>query len=209
VLIHDDLMIDREVTLLPKAVVTISNPRTANVLVDPMRREIVRLLAEGQRTESDLAESMGLSDPSVGHHLKVLRECGLIRIVRREAEEHGIVQKFYESNATVYLVDSHNMPQDIDRYFMPISLERVRGIMAGANLILKENNRLNEKDVEDFAKVFASAIIRASSRFSRQWKGTREELLATLYRNALKHVLNNPTALPDSIRELLMRAFAT
>jgi DNA-binding transcriptional ArsR family regulator len=190
-----------------KAVEVITDTKTAGILVDPMRREIVRLLAEGEKTENDLAGVLGLSDPSVGHHLKVLLEGGLIRVVRKEAEEHGIVQKFYESNAIVYLVKSQDMPLGIDRYFMPISLERVRGVMAAASLVLRrEAIQLNPKDAEEFAKLFASAMIRSSTKFSKRWNGNREELLAALYRSALSHVLANPGGLSESVRKLL-RAF--
>ena len=190
-----------------KAVEGISDPKVARILVDPMRREIVRLLAEGERTENELAGLLGLSNPSVGHHLKVLRGGGLIRVTRKEAEEHGILQKFYESNATVYLVDSHNMQQEIDRYFMPINLERVRGIMTAASLVVRrEGTQLNEKDVEEFAKLFASAIVRSSTKFSKRWNGSREELLAALYRSALSYVLANRGQLSENVRKIL-RAF--
>jgi DNA-binding transcriptional ArsR family regulator len=192
---------------MARAVEVITDPRIARILVDPMRREIVRLLAEGEKTENELAGLLGLSDPSVGHHLKVLRDAKLIRVVRMEAEEHGILQKFYQSNATVYLVDSHNMRREIDRYFMPISLERVRGVMTAASLVLgREGAQFSEKDVEEFAKLFASAILRSSTRFSKRWKGSREELLAALYRNALSYVLANPGSISENVRKLL-RAF--
>ncbi len=189
-----------------KAVEVITDPKIARILVDPMRREIARLLAEGEKTENELAGLLGLSNPSVGHHLKVLRGGGLIRVVRKEAEEHGILQKFYESNAIVYLVDSHNMRQEIDRYFMPISLERVRGIMIAASLVLKREGMLTEKGVEEFAKLFASAIVRSSTKFSKRWNGSREELLAALYRSALRYILANPDQLSENVRKLL-RAF--
>jgi DNA-binding transcriptional ArsR family regulator len=192
---------------MARAVEVITDPRIARILVDPMRREIVRLLAEGEKTENELAGLLGLSDPSVGHHLKVLRDAKLIRVVRMEAEEHGILQKFYQSNATVYLVDSHNMRREIDRYFMPISLERVRGVMTAASLVLgREGAQFSEKDVEEFAKLFASAIVRSSTKFSKRWKRSREELLAALYRNALSYVLANPGSISENVRKLL-RAF--
>jgi DNA-binding transcriptional ArsR family regulator len=189
---------------MAKAVEVITDSKVARILVDPMRREMVRLLAEGEKTENELAGLLGLSNPSVGHHLKVLREGGLIRVARKEAEEHGILQKFYESNATVYLVDSHNMQQEIDRYFMPINLERIRGIMTAASLVLRrEGIQLNEKDVEEFAKLFASAIVRSSTKFSKRWNGSREELLAALYRSALSYVLANRGQLSENVRKLL------
>jgi DNA-binding transcriptional ArsR family regulator len=200
-----DSKVDTESEIaMTRAVEVITDPKIASILVDPMRREIVRLLAESEKTENELAGLLGLSDPSVGHHLKILREGELIRVVRKEAEEHGILQKFYESNAAVYLVDTHNMPLEIGRYFTPASLERVRGVMATASVALRrEEAKLSEKDVEEFAKLFAAALVRSSTKFPKRWNGNREELLATLYRSALSDVLANPSQLPESVRKLL------
>ena len=71
----------------------------AKLLTDPMRREILKLLARESMTENDLAETLGLSAPSVGYHLRGLKSRGFIAMVRKEPEEHGIIQKFYHTNA--------------------------------------------------------------------------------------------------------------
>ena len=44
----------------------------------PVRREILRQLAEGSRTVGVLAEPHGMSGPAISSHLKVLEEAGLI-----------------------------------------------------------------------------------------------------------------------------------
>ena len=53
-------------------------------LADPTRREIVTMLASGERSAGDIAERFPIAGPSVSRHLKVLRESGLIAY-RREA----------------------------------------------------------------------------------------------------------------------------
>ncbi len=53
-------------------------------LADPTRLEILRLLA-GQRTAvcaGDLVERIGSSQPTVSHHLRILREAGLVTVSR-------------------------------------------------------------------------------------------------------------------------------
>ena len=50
-------------------------------LADPARLRIVSLLAaaeEGEVCVCDLTEPLGLSQPTVSHHLKVLHEAGLV-----------------------------------------------------------------------------------------------------------------------------------
>src|SRR5215218_3995895 len=50
----------------------------ARALGDPLRWRIVELLAGEQLCVAHLAEELGAAQPLVSHHLKVLREAGLI-----------------------------------------------------------------------------------------------------------------------------------
>jgi ArsR family transcriptional regulator, arsenate/arsenite/antimonite-responsive transcriptional repressor len=47
-------------------------------LGEPLRWQIVRLLAKEQLCACHLTEELGVGQPLVSHHLKVLREAGLI-----------------------------------------------------------------------------------------------------------------------------------
>lgn len=64
-------------------------------LADPTRREVLRLLAHGERTAGELAEPFDMSKPSMSHHFAVLKEAGLIRS-RREGQ-----QIYYALDTTV------------------------------------------------------------------------------------------------------------
>lgn len=64
-------------------------------LSDPTRREILRMLAAGERTAGELSQSFDMSKPSVSHHFSVLKEADLIRS-RRDGQK--IV---YSLNTTV------------------------------------------------------------------------------------------------------------
>lgn len=187
-----------------KGVEVITDLETARVLVDPMRREVVRLLAARPMTENRLAEALGLSDPSVGHHLKILSEAGLVRIGRKEVEQHGIVQKFYETTAAVYLIDGRDMPLEIERYFMPVRLERALGILSALSIAGRESRQLSTRDVEDFAKALDSAITDVAHSHSRHRKGEREEIIIGIYRDALMRLLKKPERIPETIRGLLV-----
>ena len=48
-------------------------------LADPTRREIVALLAGGERSAGELADRFPVSRPAISRHLRVLREAGLVR----------------------------------------------------------------------------------------------------------------------------------
>lgn len=49
-------------------------------LAEPHRRRILDLLRDREWSVNDLVESLGLGQPSVSKHLKVLREAGLVRV---------------------------------------------------------------------------------------------------------------------------------
>jgi len=48
-------------------------------LADDTRRRIVELLAERPRPAGALAAQFAISQPAVSRHLRVLRDCGLVR----------------------------------------------------------------------------------------------------------------------------------
>lgn len=48
-------------------------------LADPVRREILALLRQGEQPAGALVAALALPQPSVSKHLKALREAGLVR----------------------------------------------------------------------------------------------------------------------------------
>jgi DNA-binding transcriptional ArsR family regulator len=58
---------------------------TFDVVAEPMRRQILDLLRERPRLVGELVELLGLSQPGVSKHLRVLREARLVR-VRQDAQ---------------------------------------------------------------------------------------------------------------------------
>jgi DNA-binding transcriptional ArsR family regulator len=56
---------------------------TFAALADPTRREILRRLAEGEATVTQLAEPFPITLQAVSRHLKVLEQAGLITRGRR------------------------------------------------------------------------------------------------------------------------------
>lgn len=52
-------------------------------LADPTRRAVFELVAERQRSVSDLTRLLPVSQPAISQHLKVLREASLVQVERR------------------------------------------------------------------------------------------------------------------------------
>jgi DNA-binding transcriptional ArsR family regulator len=51
---------------------------TFDVLAEPTRRRILDFLREGERPVGELVDGLGISQPSVSKHLRVLRDSGLV-----------------------------------------------------------------------------------------------------------------------------------
>jgi DNA-binding transcriptional ArsR family regulator len=51
-----------------------------NAVAEPRRRQILDLLAQGERPVNDFVRLLGLAQPQVSKHLRVLREVGLVRV---------------------------------------------------------------------------------------------------------------------------------
>lgn len=51
----------------------------AAAIADAVRRDILLLLRDGDRTAGQIAERFPISRPAISRHLRVLRECGLVR----------------------------------------------------------------------------------------------------------------------------------
>jgi DNA-binding transcriptional ArsR family regulator len=51
-----------------------------NAIAEPRRRELLDELADGERSVNELVERLGLTQPLVSKHLRVLREVGAVRV---------------------------------------------------------------------------------------------------------------------------------
>jgi DNA-binding transcriptional ArsR family regulator len=89
-----------------------------NAVAEPRRREILNLLALRERPVGDIVATLGLEQPSVSKHLRVLRNVGLVR-VRRNGR-----QKMYRTNAEA-IRPLHEWSGTFERYWQH-QLNRVK-----------------------------------------------------------------------------------
>jgi len=74
------------------------------ILAEPNRRRVLDLLRERERTVGELVDALGMSQPAVSKHLRVLRDAGLVearvdgqrRIYRLRAEPLAEVDAWLE-----------------------------------------------------------------------------------------------------------------
>jgi DNA-binding transcriptional ArsR family regulator len=51
-----------------------------NAVAEPGRRDIVNLLAQGERSVNEIADALRMKQPQISKHLRVLKEVGLVSV---------------------------------------------------------------------------------------------------------------------------------
>jgi DNA-binding transcriptional ArsR family regulator len=89
-----------------------------NAVAEPRRREILNYLALQERPVGEIVATLGLEQPSVSKHLRVLRNVGLVH-VRRNGR-----QKLYRTNSAA-IRPLHEWTSTFERYWQH-QLDRVK-----------------------------------------------------------------------------------
>ena len=91
---------------------------TFNAIAEPRRRDILIFLAATERPVGEIVSALGLEQPSVSKHLRVLRDVGLVRM-RCQGR-----QKLYRTNAEA-IRPLHEWAATFERYWQH-QLNRVK-----------------------------------------------------------------------------------
>jgi DNA-binding transcriptional ArsR family regulator len=76
----------------------IGSPEQYKALAHPLRQRLLFALGRAPATTSQLAVALGVQKGSVGHHLKVLREAGLVRVTETR-QVRGGTEQYYQRTA--------------------------------------------------------------------------------------------------------------
>jgi DNA-binding transcriptional ArsR family regulator len=87
-------------------------------IAQPKRREILRLLAEGELSAGDVASRFAVTQPAISQHLKVLKEAGLV------SERRDGTRRLY-SVRPEGLADLHSFLAEV----LPGRLERLKQVV--------------------------------------------------------------------------------
>jgi DNA-binding transcriptional ArsR family regulator len=83
---------------------TISTLQQFKAISEPVRTKILNIVRVQPATAKQLADRLGASPGTIGHHLKVLEEAGLVQVVARRISR-GIVAKYYTRTARIFTYD--------------------------------------------------------------------------------------------------------
>ncbi|WZH53826.1 MAG: winged helix-turn-helix domain-containing protein [Nocardioides alkalitolerans] len=82
----------------------VERPEQYRALFEDTRARIVTLLLDRAATTTELAEVLGKPKGTIGHHLKVLEDAGLVRVVRTE-RVRALEARYYGRTARVFWYD--------------------------------------------------------------------------------------------------------
>jgi len=177
-----------------KAVKIIRDPEVIKVLADPVRREILRLISIQPLTETKLSGRLILSKPSMGHHLQVLRKAGLIRIGHTKVGSYGILEKFYEPTAKLFIEDWEKVPPELRRYFLFRYVERLRGMLSAFQLLAEKQGKRIKIDSEqllELAQEVARRMVKVGEKYEKaRGRMNRETLIIKIYTETLKDIVS-------------------
>ena len=115
-----------------------------NAVAEPRRREILSYLAGAERPVGEIVAALGLEQPSVSKHLRVLRDVGLVRM-RCQGR-----QKLYRTNAEA-IRPLHEWAGTFERYWQH-QLNRVKELAEEARISIRNVRRDANKHADQGQK---------------------------------------------------------
>lgn len=86
------------------AIFTVNTLEQLKALTDPLRQELLDRFSNEPMTTKQVADLLGQKPHKLYHHVEVLEQAGLIRLVRTQ-QNRGTVEKYYEAVARRFTVD--------------------------------------------------------------------------------------------------------
>lgn len=89
----------------------VTAPAQLRAMADPLRSTILDLVLERAATVAELAAAVGRPKSTVAHHVKVLVDAGMLRVVRTR-KIRAIDERFYGRTARIFAVGDVQLTDD-------------------------------------------------------------------------------------------------
>jgi DNA-binding transcriptional ArsR family regulator len=178
------------------AVCVLEDAEKIELIADFERSEILRLMDERPMTETQLSDAFGITKASIGYHLNLLMEGGLIEIVKTEEEEHGIMQKYYASKAAIFIPDFDRATEQVRKQIIYSKKEWLRGALSAFRLRGGGNKHRLQIDSDTMEELTTDAL-RKLTDIGREYEkeitsDDRELILSRIYCRTLADLIRDP-----------------
>ena len=142
--------------------IALTSPSQVKAIGHPLRTTILALLHERAATVSELAVALERPKSTVAHHVKVLAEAGLVRVVRTR-RVRAIEERFYGRTARMFYVSversaaGDDMPRDFND-FEVAARESSRAYRDGKLWGFIRHARISEAQASDFWERMAELV---------------------------------------------------
>lgn len=93
-------------------------------IADPVRRDIIELLAKEPLTVNTVAENFKISRPAISKHIRILNECGIITIDQKGRERYCRIEPKQLIPAFLWIDQYRNLWEDrldsFEKYLMEL-----------------------------------------------------------------------------------------
>lgn len=134
----------------------VSSPQELRAMADPLRHTILDLLLERAATVSELAAAVDRPKSTVAHHVNVLADAGMLKVVRTR-RVRAIDERFYGRTARIFYVGAIGPEQEriLTNYLSVAATESGPAHQADdLRAILRHARIPRERAVEFWERVF-------------------------------------------------------
>jgi DNA-binding transcriptional ArsR family regulator len=174
----------------------VTTPAQLRAMADPLRSTFLDLLLERAATVSELAAAVGRPKSTAAHHVNVLVDAGMLRVVRTR-RVRAIDERFYGRTARLFRVGAVDRPGGAAPFFGTNALTRAGAEAGPAHHadILRATVR-HARISDDRADEFWERVVALAQQFARLPRSG-----ATTYGFAVGlYPIEHPT-LPDAHRD--------
>jgi DNA-binding transcriptional ArsR family regulator len=141
--------------------IALSGPSQVKAMSHPVRTTILGLLHERAATVNELAAALERPKSTVAHHVKVLSEAGLVRVVRTR-RVRAIEERFYGRTARMFYVveespEGGELPRDFND-FEVAARESVAAYRDGKLWGFIRHARISEEQASEFWERMAELV---------------------------------------------------
>jgi DNA-binding transcriptional ArsR family regulator len=133
--------------------IVVTAPEQLRAMADPLRSTIIDLLLERSATVSELARAVNRPKSTVAHHVKVLVDAGMLKVVRTR-RVRAIEERFYGRTARLFFVGKVRLeditPLPWSNYLVDAASESMPAYLADRMYGIHRHARISRERAREF-----------------------------------------------------------
>ena len=165
------------------SILLVDDPEKIEILNEPTRKQILRLLSDRDMTLTQIAKDLGISKRSVWYHLRVLLKRDLIVLSKKKVNAYGIEEKYYRAKASVMIGHYGKSSKRIREETLESSKDAVIGYLCAKNI----REPISDEKIDRMAEQFTKTVQKVIEEDGNLGE-TRNQTKLAIYREAFKRL---------------------